>query len=415
MNHEAQLAKTLGDDEQEKLASHFASYTVDELASLLKEKTALAPMPAPAATQGDLMRERTKGGRMINTLKNTFKPPVLASVKIADEWGRQLANEDIEKNAFMDQALGLAVGHHYGKEQKKRGENYSFGVPQGAAALFLPGGAGYQIGRYIGHNDKSVKKGKKKKASAQLVYEALMEKISTGAVGNLGGQMPSLTPKMPTAPKVGAGNMMPRIGTVGGGGLGKTVTGAARLRAEMDKVAFWGSGTIAKGINWAAPHLAKATSALASAGPGKSALIGAGVGAAGGAARHALSGRDPQTGQKRTTLLGSMAGGAALGGAAGAGLSAGASRFQGSALHGRMTSGNFKFNTQPPAAAAGAAGAAGPTPVAQPAPVGPGGLRPNPEGAPAHWRNAPPPPAAGPQAAGPQPTPVKKGWFGLGR
>lgn len=47
--------------------------------------------------------------------------------------------------------------------------------------------------------------------------------------------------------------------------------------------------------------------------------IGAGVGAAGGVARHMMSGRNPQTGQKNTTLLGSMAGGAALGGVAGAG------------------------------------------------------------------------------------------------
>lgn len=47
--------------------------------------------------------------------------------------------------------------------------------------------------------------------------------------------------------------------------------------------------------------------------------IGMAAGAGAGAIRHMASGRNPQTGQKNTTLLGSMAGGAMLGGAAGLG------------------------------------------------------------------------------------------------
>jgi hypothetical protein len=60
------------------------------------------------------------------------------------------------------QGLGGMVGHHYGKEQKKRGEDYSFGVPQAAGALLAPGGLGYQIGRHIAHHDPKIEKGKSK-------------------------------------------------------------------------------------------------------------------------------------------------------------------------------------------------------------------------------------------------------------
>ena len=52
------------------------------------------------------------------------------------------------------QAIGGAVGHHYGKAQKERGEKYHFGGKQLAGALLLPGGLGYQIGRRIAHGKK---------------------------------------------------------------------------------------------------------------------------------------------------------------------------------------------------------------------------------------------------------------------
>jgi hypothetical protein len=49
------------------------------------------------------------------------------------------------------QGLGGLVGHSYGTAQKERGEKYRFGVPQAAGALLLPGGLGYQVGRYMAH------------------------------------------------------------------------------------------------------------------------------------------------------------------------------------------------------------------------------------------------------------------------
>ena len=52
------------------------------------------------------------------------------------------------------QGLGGLVGSHYGKAQKERGEKYRFGVPQAAGALLLPGGLGYQVGRYMAHHKK---------------------------------------------------------------------------------------------------------------------------------------------------------------------------------------------------------------------------------------------------------------------
>jgi hypothetical protein len=61
------------------------------------------------------------------------------------------------------QGLGAGVGHHYGGEQKKRGEKYHFGVGQALGALLLPGGAGYQVGRYMAHKDKKTDKSSAKR------------------------------------------------------------------------------------------------------------------------------------------------------------------------------------------------------------------------------------------------------------
>lgn len=58
----------------------------------------------------------------------------------------------LEKTALggIDDAVGAAVGYHYGKKQKDRGEEHSFGGKQ-VASLFLPGGIGYQAGRGAAH------------------------------------------------------------------------------------------------------------------------------------------------------------------------------------------------------------------------------------------------------------------------
>jgi hypothetical protein len=72
--------------------------------------------------------------------------------------------DGINKVAFDPITIGGGfVGHHYGQEQKRRGEKYDFGHPQ-AASLLVPGGFGYQIGRYWGHKGDlpEDKKNKKK-------------------------------------------------------------------------------------------------------------------------------------------------------------------------------------------------------------------------------------------------------------
>lgn len=61
--------------------------------------------------------------------------------------------ETLRKIAVVDQVAGYFIGKHYGRKQKKRGEKHNFGGTQAASAL-LPGGAGYQAGRYVAHNEQ---------------------------------------------------------------------------------------------------------------------------------------------------------------------------------------------------------------------------------------------------------------------
>jgi hypothetical protein len=189
MTPEMQLAKLLSPEPtaHEKLASAFDDMSIEELEQVLRDEG------VDRATGSD---------DRLETL-----------VQWADSQGREMAR--LEKTALVDQALGGVLGHHYGKEQKKRGEDYNFGVPQGAAALLLPGGAGYQIGRYIAHNDHNIKKGKKsktKKASIEKLALPAMAALAAGAkkaVGTVAGK--ALTTGTAGRAAVGAG-----VGAVGG-------------------------------------------------------------------------------------------------------------------------------------------------------------------------------------------------------
>jgi hypothetical protein len=264
-----------------------------------------------------------------------------------------------EKTALVgvDDALGGLVGYHYGKEQKKRGEKYSFGVPQGAAALFLPGGAGYQIGRGIAHHTSAdSKKGKTKKSSIDLSLLSNEEALA------LSDELAPEVVKM-AAP------------------MGMLASGVGRMMAGAVKT----------------PMMTRAA-------------VGAGVGAAGGAVRHMMGGTNPQTGQKNTSLLGSMAGGAVLGGGIGA-----ASR-QAAMRIGTMNNGVGQYARQAMGArgaamtAAGAASGKGVTRSANAMELiakrnaagrmATGGIKPGAAAAAAA-------PAAAPAAAAPRPPPVR--------
>jgi hypothetical protein len=63
--------------------------------------------------------------------------------------------DEIEKIAFIgiDDIVGGAIGYRQGQKQHLRGEKHNFGGKQ-LASLLLPGGAGYQVGRYFGHDSK---------------------------------------------------------------------------------------------------------------------------------------------------------------------------------------------------------------------------------------------------------------------
>lgn len=73
--------------------------------------------------------------------------------------------EGMKKTALIDPVnlVGGAVGYEKGKEQRERGEKHNFGGKQLASVLFIPGGAGYQVGRYFGHRQaQKAEKNKKK-------------------------------------------------------------------------------------------------------------------------------------------------------------------------------------------------------------------------------------------------------------
>jgi len=120
---------------------------------------------------------------------------------------------DYHQARAVGQAVGLgthlvggAIGYQKGKEQHARGEKHTFGVPQGAAALFLPGGAGYQLGRYMGHNAAGgeKKKGKKKHSSVERLQLALA--AQTGIV----------TPEMAADMEKDAGKVTDALKSMGG-------------------------------------------------------------------------------------------------------------------------------------------------------------------------------------------------------
>lgn len=113
--------------------------------------------------------------------------------------------------------------------------------------------------------------------------------------------------------------------------LKKSKQSAITKEADMaTTLASWGSraGKAMTGLGQRAipmlnkygPQVGGALKSVAKAPVGQRLGYGAAAGAAAGTLRHMTSRRDPVTGQKRTSLLGSMAGGAAMG--AGAGLAA---------------------------------------------------------------------------------------------
>lgn len=323
MTPEIAFAKALGElPTKNKLASAMEKLSIEQLEQLLRSE---GFQRAPLQT----LEEKTAA---------------------ADAYGRQLAQEGIadleaslEKEAFVDQVVGGLVGHEYGRQQKERGERHSFGVPQAAASLLLPGGAGYQVGRYMAHQNKGIKSGKKK-TSAERLHEATAEIVKQaeteterahkwgkrGAIGlgayGLGStalgvakspELRGMLKKHPGAAVLGAG-----IGTglnagigYGGGRLAhqvihgpatnkKVKTSAERLyeaTAEVVKQAGVPVGALQKGIGQAAGAIMKSPLAARAA-----------VGAAGGAAGGAIASKDNRLGG---ALAGGLAGGA-LGAAA---------------------------------------------------------------------------------------------------
>lgn len=102
--------------------------------------------------------------------------PTMGNIKVAEQAFMSMSPAQqilfvagggtIEKTALLgvDDVAGGMLGYMQGKHQAERGEKHNFGGLQ-LASLLLPGGAGYQVGRALGHS-------KEKKANQQtLTYD----------------------------------------------------------------------------------------------------------------------------------------------------------------------------------------------------------------------------------------------------
>jgi hypothetical protein len=168
MDPMTKMASALSDGPEE-LEETFESMTIDQLDEFVKN-----------GGEGSFI------GQLALSQQNEWEEKCAMAVQMGSEMAQK------EKTAVFDQLLGGAVGHHYGTEQKKRGEKYEFGVPQAAGALFLPGGAGYQIGRYMAHHDENIKRGKKgkeKKSSMEKTAAPMLGALKTGMQGLAGRGM----------------------------------------------------------------------------------------------------------------------------------------------------------------------------------------------------------------------------------
>lgn len=63
--------------------------------------------------------------------------------------------DELEKIAYIgpENLVGGYLGYRKGQEQADRGEMHNFGGKQ-VASLMIPGGAGYQVGRALGHSSR---------------------------------------------------------------------------------------------------------------------------------------------------------------------------------------------------------------------------------------------------------------------
>lgn len=165
MDSMTKLASALSDGPEEQLEETFERMTLDQLDDLVKN-----------GGEGSFIGQVA--------LEQAWEEKTAMAVQMGIDMAKEAS---MEKQSVLD----ILVGHHFGKEQKKRGEEYSFGAPQLAASLLVPGGAGYQIGRYFGHQS-DVKKGKKVKTSAPLgmlagagkaIGRAAMGGAAKGAIG----------------------------------------------------------------------------------------------------------------------------------------------------------------------------------------------------------------------------------------
>lgn len=240
------------------------------------QKEAFLPLLAGLAGRaagGGLLR-RAVGGIIKDKAIGAVGSAVGSGVQKARQGFQQPAAQQVakfasEKTAFVDQIAGYAVGRHYGKKQKERGEKHDFGGLQ-AASLLAPGGIGYQIGRNVSHKEKKALMGS---AALKGLGATLASKGGTLARGAT--NMMASDPRKALAiggAALGAaqglvrdpgfdeyGNRKSRLGAaakgaIGGGALGYGVGSLKPVQGALQNAGKSMGGTLAAGAKKMSPQ-----------------------------------------------------------------------------------------------------------------------------------------------------------------
>jgi hypothetical protein len=266
------------------------AYTIPAMKKAVSQmKQAVNRLPVP----------RRDVPKTIKAIQSQVKQASVDKLKLADLWGRTLAQEDYLKTAsiFSDahHAAGAASKAAWAANQAKGGWNALRAAgPVGRAAV--GGVVGGVAGHALGSNEERIDENgiihRKSKTPAMLAGAAL------GAAGGAlshGGTRAAMARKFQEMSKKSSVDV---------------------LRTEMDKMA--GLGQMAAGmVNRFGPAVGRGLSSISKTPWAQRTAVGAGVGAGVQGVRHFFKPKDPRTGRREGSALGSMAGGALLGGVGG--------------------------------------------------------------------------------------------------
>ena len=184
----------------------------------------------------------------------------LEKAAMADQMGRELARKyggtALTKEAYLgpDQLIGGAIGYGAGKQQKEQGEQHVFG-PQQFLSMLIPGGVGYQVGRYFGHQAEVPKKPEIKKPEHKEKKAMIpgLASIVSGTGAALGKKALGWAAQNPTKALAAGGAALGAASGAAGAQPGSRISGALKGgvvggAAGAGLGALGGKGVLQKGL-----------------------------------------------------------------------------------------------------------------------------------------------------------------------